>query len=278
MPFDQETAYAKLNLALHVRKRLSNGYHDIETIFAFVDNGDELLVEQSDEISLEISGPFSDGLSGDDNLVTAAARLLARDHGISLGAKLHLIKNLPIASGIGGGSADAAATLRLLNRFWKLDLSLEDLAKLSKPLGADIPACVLSKTCFGEGIGQDLKILGSTMFSEQTVLLVNPLVEIPTSLIFEKWDGKDGGPIDFSNLSKTAINGHNDLQNIAVKIEPKIAEILWLLEKTQPLKNMMSGSGATCFGLYKSVEAAERAEAYIASKMPLAWTMIGDIL
>ena len=130
---NEETAYAKINLALHVRERRPDGYHRIETIFAFLDQGDVISVEPADQLALEISGPFAKGLSSTDNLVLQAARRLAELSGVAQGARLHLDKRLPVASGIGGGSADAAATLRLLNRFWGLDHSLAALADIAKP-------------------------------------------------------------------------------------------------------------------------------------------------
>ena len=139
-----ETAYAKLNLALHVRGKREDGYHEIETIFAFCEDGDELSAEAADELSLESSGPFAADVPGDDaNLVMEAARVLRLATGIEAGARLHLVKNLPAASGIGGGSADAAAVLRLLTRLWGIEPAVAvDVAPL---LGADVPACLLSQ-------------------------------------------------------------------------------------------------------------------------------------
>ena len=133
---DRETAYAKINLALHVRKRMPDGYHQIETIFAFLNKGDLLSVETANDISLVMGGPFAEGLSSSDNLVIQAAHRLAEMSDVRHGARIHLDKRLPVASGIGGGSADAAATLRLLNRFWKLNFSMAELAAIARPLGA----------------------------------------------------------------------------------------------------------------------------------------------
>ena len=153
---DSEPACAKLNLALHVRKRLPNGYHELETVFAFLNRGDVLGVSPAENLTLQISGPFGDDLTEAPNLVMDAAKLLTDHANVRLGAALKLEKNLPVASGIGGGSADAAAALRLLNRFWNLDIGIQELANLSASLGADVPACVLNQTCIGRGIGQDL--------------------------------------------------------------------------------------------------------------------------
>src|SRR5688572_18023492 len=152
-----ETAYAKINLALHVRGRQADGYHRIETIFAFVEDGDLLRAEPADELSLAVEGPFAADLSeGEENLVLRAARALAKQGKVERGAALTLSKRLPVASGIGGGSADAAAALRLLNGIWFVDYNVEQLAGLARSLGADVPACVESRTALGRGKGDEL--------------------------------------------------------------------------------------------------------------------------
>ena len=159
MPPDVETAYAKINLALHVRRRRDDGYHDIETLFAFAQHGDQLQASLSDTLGLTIDGPFASGLSADDdNLVMQAAIRLRAHFSITSGASIRLTKNLPIASGIGGGSADAAAAARLLNRLWDIQASEQELADILAPLGADIPACVFSRTSFGSGTGTALEL------------------------------------------------------------------------------------------------------------------------
>ena len=143
----RETAYAKLNLALHVRARERDGFHRIETIFAFCEDGDSLAVADGDELSLQVSGPFSGMLTaGEDNLVLRAARALRQRFGVGRGAALRLEKLLPVASGLGGGSADAAAALRLLSRWWQVEAGEADLLELAAPLGADVPACLASRT------------------------------------------------------------------------------------------------------------------------------------
>ncbi|MDZ7587757.1 MAG: 4-(cytidine 5'-diphospho)-2-C-methyl-D-erythritol kinase, partial [Parasphingorhabdus sp.] len=178
-----ETAYAKINLALHVRGRRADGYHDIETLFAFVDAGDQLSATPALDISLTFGGQFGSALSAEDNLVLAAADVLRREAVITAGAALHLEKNLPIASGIGGGSADAAAALRLLNRLWDIGYSDDKLAEIAAPLGADVPACLYSKTQLGQGTGQDLKPVEIAGLQNMPVLLVNPLMPVSTAAI-----------------------------------------------------------------------------------------------
>lgn len=273
MPAETETAYAKINLALHVRRRREDGYHDIETLFAFCDDGDRLNAELADNLSLDIIGPFAGSLSADgDNLVLKAAHLLKSRFEVAAGAKITLDKRLPIASGIGGGSADAAATARLLNRLWDIGISEADLAALLAPLGADIPACVYRRTALGSGTGTDLEFVTDANLAGTAVLLVNPLVSVSTAAVFREWDGIDRGPVpeDF-------MEGHNDLEPMALAICPEVADVLGKLAATNPLLTRMSGSGATCFALFASAEARDAAQSDIAKACPEWWTMASSL-
>jgi 4-diphosphocytidyl-2-C-methyl-D-erythritol kinase len=272
---DSETAYAKINLALHVRQRLPDGYHQIETIFAFLDQGDRISVAPGDGMNLEISGAFAAGLNHTDNLVLQAAQQLAELSNVTRGARLHLDKRLPVASGIGGGSADAAATLRLLNRFWALDHSIAALADIARPLGADVPACVTSQTCRGTGIGQDLHPIPDDGLQGCIALLVNPLVPVSTAEIFASWDGVDRGALEQGRVIPLSRSGRNDLQKPAVALVPKLADVLDVLEQCQPVIARMSGSGATCFALFDSLAEAKKAERHCRKILGDIWTMIG---
>ena len=276
-PIDSETAYAKINLALHVRSRLPNGYHELETIFAFLDSGDQLSVAEGDEISLTITGPCSAGLEAKDNLVMEAAMLLAERSGKRQDARLVLEKNLPLASGIGGGSADAAATLRLLNRYWELNYPVEILIEIASELGADVPACVESHACFGSGIGQNLQPVDLSSFQKAAALLVNPGKPISTADIFKKWDGVDRGAIVGVAPAEMIASGRNDLESIAVSAVPEIGDILEQLDKTKPRMARMSGSGATCFALYDTPVEAKKTETDIIKIYPSYWTMTGRL-
>ena len=201
-----EVAFAKINLALHVRRRRADGYHDIETLFAFAQGGDVLHAHVSDALSLEIDGPFGSGLAADDtNLVLQVAALLQSHFGVSQGAAIRLDKQLPIASGIGGGSADAAATARLLNRLWGLNLSEQAMADILAPLGADIPACVFSRPSFGSGTGTDLVFLDDSSITARHLLLVNPLQSVATAAIFKAWAGVDGGAVGRGDIWEAAV-------------------------------------------------------------------------
>jgi 4-diphosphocytidyl-2-C-methyl-D-erythritol kinase len=273
MPPISETAYAKINLALHVRRRREDGYHELETLFAFADDGDHLSGELADEISLTIAGPFGAGLSEVDNLVVRAAQALKARFGVKHGAALALDKRLPVASGIGGGSADAAATARLLNRLWGIGASDEALAKLLTPLGADIPACVQSRTVYGTGIGTQLQAVTDEDIAGRAVLLVNPMVRLSTGPVFGAWDGKDRGALNYTDPWQATLDGRNDLEAPAVSICPVIADVLQQLRHTEADLVRMSGSGGTCYALYSSNSARDRAQLDIGIACPDWWTM-----
>lgn len=270
-----ETAYAKINLALHVRRRRDDGYHDIETLFAFAQHGDQLQASSSDTLSLTINGPFGSGLAADvDNLVMQAANRIRAHFSINNGASIGLTKHLPIASGIGGGSADAAAAARLLNRLWEIDASEQELADVLSPLGADIPACVFSRTSFGSGTGTALEFLDDSTVPARHLLLVNPLQSVSTAAIFKAWDGADKGPVAPGDIWQATLSGRNDLEPIAAAICPAITDILDVLERANPAIARMSGSGATCFALFAEASELEAAR----SLLDPSWWSMGTIL
>jgi 4-diphosphocytidyl-2-C-methyl-D-erythritol kinase len=271
MPTDTETAFAKINLALHVRRRREDGYHDIETLFAFAQHGDELQASLSDRLELTIGGPFGRGLSADDdNLVMQAAHRLRAHFSITEGASIRLTKNLPIASGIGGGSADAAAAARLLNRLWDIQASEQQIADILAPLGADIPACVFSRTSFGSGTGTAIELRDDSNVPARHLLLVNPLQSVSTAAIFKAWDGKDKGAVARGDIWQATLSGRNDLEPIAAAICPAITDILNILARANPAMVRMSGSGATCFALFNEAKDLDAAKANLD---PRWWSM-----
>ncbi|WP_156256180.1 4-(cytidine 5'-diphospho)-2-C-methyl-D-erythritol kinase [Sandarakinorhabdus oryzae] len=257
-----EHAPAKINLALHLRRRRPDGYHDLESIFAFTAFGDTLRGTAAEGLTLTLSGPTAAGADvGDDNLVLRAGRALAAAARLSPRGALHLEKRIPVAAGLGGGSADAAAALRLLNRLWGLDWPLERLAALAEPLGADVPVCVYSQTRFGAGKGEALSPWPQD-FAGAPVLLVNPGVAVATGPVFAGWDQRDLGPIDpAAPLSAL----RNDMTAAAVALQPVIADVLAALERGGEATCVrMSGSGATCLALYADTAARDRAAAALA--------------
>jgi 4-diphosphocytidyl-2-C-methyl-D-erythritol kinase len=242
-----EIAYAKINLALHVRAREPDGYHRIETLFAFCEDGDVLSAAPADVPSLTLTGPFAEAL-GDpaDNLVMRAARAVGAT------AALTLDKRLPVAAGLGGGSADAAAVLRMFGGSMEIAASL----------GADVPACLLSRTSRGEGRGDSVAPVELGLAGTH-VLLVNPGIALSTAAVFAAWDGVDRGPLgDWES-------GRNDLEAPARSLVPQIAEVLRALASARIAR--MSGSGATCFGLFDGAVACDAAAARIAAAHPLWW-------
>ncbi|WP_199192812.1 4-(cytidine 5'-diphospho)-2-C-methyl-D-erythritol kinase [Allosphingosinicella deserti] len=266
----EEIARAKLNLALHVRGREPDGYHRIETLFAFCEHGDVLRVDEGEGLSLALEGPYGGALAAEpDNLVLRAARALRDRFAVRNGATLTLDKRLPVASGIGGGSADAAAALRLLTSWWGLAASEADLLEIARLLGADVPACVLSRTARGSGRGDALVEVDLPGLAGTAALLVNPGVPVPTGPVFRAWGGVDGGslPEDFRL-------GRNDLQVPAIHVAPIIADTLaWLESRPGATLVRMSGSGATCFALFEDETRRDAAAADLAVARPDWWGM-----
>jgi 4-diphosphocytidyl-2-C-methyl-D-erythritol kinase len=249
----REIAPAKLNLALHVRGKRPDGRHAIETVFAFCTDGDRLTAEPAEELSLSVTGPFGPDLDADEqNLVMKAARAIANAAGVERGAALSLTKNLPVASGVGGGSADAAGALRLLTSLWQIDPA--HAQAVAPTLGSDEPACLLSLPMRGEEAGDRLAPVDLSDVSGKAVLLVNPRVPLSTAKVFDRWDGKDGGALgDWRD-------GHNDLEKPAIELVPQIESVLaWLGTRPGAEFVRMSGSGATCFALFESREARDLA-------------------
>jgi 4-diphosphocytidyl-2-C-methyl-D-erythritol kinase len=264
----RDIAAAKLNLALHVRGRRPDGRHDIETIFAFCVDGDQLSAEPAEELTLTASGPFAGDLPDDaDNLVIKTAKALQAEAGITQGAVINLDKKLPVASGIGGGSADAAATLRLLTSLWQIDP--KHASAVASRLGSDVPACLLSVPARGTGAGDELTQIELSELNGRPVLLVNPRVELSTAEVFAAWGGKDLGPLgDWRD-------GRNDLEGPAKSLVPQIQTVLaWLSIQPGAEATRMSGSGATCFALFDTEEARDLAT----DNVPREWWRLATFL
>jgi 4-diphosphocytidyl-2-C-methyl-D-erythritol kinase len=257
----REIAPAKLNLALHVRGKLPDGRHAIETVFAFCTDGDQLSAEPADALTLSVDGPFAEELeAGGDNLVLKAARMLADEAGVRQGGAIRLDKKLPVASGVGGGSADGAAALRLLTSLWRIDPRHAEA--VAPKLGSDVPACLLSLPTRGEGAGDILSAINLSDMSGTAVLLVNPRVALSTAEAFARWDGRDRGALDDWR------DGRNDLEVAAKALVPQIETVLaWLHVQPGAEFVRMSGSGATCFGLFENEETRDEA----AGRVPREW-------
>ncbi|TKV75183.1 4-(cytidine 5'-diphospho)-2-C-methyl-D-erythritol kinase [Rhizobium sp. AU243] len=271
-----EAAPAKINLALHVTGQRADGYHLLETLVTFTEAGDTIRIRDADADSFSISGPFGDLLragDGGDNLVTRARDLL-RDALASTGqpappVAIHLEKNLPVASGIGGGSADAAATLRGLLRHWRAGIAPDTLASMALTLGADVPMCLESRSLIARGIGEDIEPV--TDLPELSMVLANPLKAVSTPEIFRRLQNKTNPPLPASatiGWMDFLAQSRNDLQPPAQALLPEIGEIIGLLSQEGAALVRMSGSGATCFGIFHSLEAARKAETSLRKKRP----------
>jgi 4-diphosphocytidyl-2-C-methyl-D-erythritol kinase len=276
-----ETGWAKINLALHVRARRSDGYHEIETLFAFVDGGDGIVAEVADADRLTIVGEFAEGLSdGADNLVMKVLALLRARYGADRVPPLAmtLTKRLPVAAGIGGGSADAAAMARLLRTHFLPELGDGVLARVISPLGADIAACVASATCLGVGVGEELRAVPELRLGGTPVLLVNPRQPVATGPVFAAWDGIDRGEL-FGDPAGRAqlLASRNDLQRPATAQCPAIADVLLELGALRPWLARMSGSGATCFALFDAAAERDAAAVSLARSHPHWWQMAGAL-
>lgn len=265
-----ETAYAKINLALHVRRRREDGYHELETLFAFVDDGDRLTAAPAGQDSLRTSGEFAQNI--DDPFGNIVAKALGTlPHG--RGWAVDLEKRLPVAAGLGGGSADAGAIFRMVQRAHGLP---DDWQSRAAKLGADVPACVLSSACIGTGTGTDLVSVENDLVATP-VLLVNPRLPVPTGPVFKAWDGVDRGPMPGGAIRTVALEGRNDLEAPAVSICPPIADVLSALRGTGAILARMSGSGATCFALYDDPVRRDAAARRLAERHPTWWQMAGAL-
>ncbi|WP_417482818.1 4-(cytidine 5'-diphospho)-2-C-methyl-D-erythritol kinase [Maricaulis sp.] len=273
-----ECASAKVNLTLRVGRAREDRYHPLDSLVVFADWGDTITVRPAAGLTLTLSGEASRALAGEgNNLVLRAARALQHAAGIRAGAAIHLEKRIPVSAGLGGGSADAAATLRALNRLWQLDLPVEELAHLACDLGADIPACLYSRPLRMRGIGDWIELLGE--FAPLFGVIVNAGIPVSTAEVFRRFDA--GAPAkltesapDLQNLPAWLAAEPNDLEPAALSVAPEIARTLEVLAAAgQPGLVRMSGSGASCFALYTSLDASRQAAAMLAAALP-DWTVV----
>ncbi len=271
-------APAKLNLYLHVVGRRDDGYHLLDSLAAFSDIGDRLSAASASGLSLKITGPFAGDLKDNDptNLAWRAAEMLAALLGRKPNAALTLEKNLPIASGIGGGSSDAAATLKALCGLWQAQPDEAALAALALKLGADVPVCLAERASYFGGTGELVEAAPS--LPRAGLVLVNPGIALPTVSVFKARRGGftpasrfEEAPKDARQLAALLAARHNDLTEAALGIVPAIGDVLKELEAQNALLARMSGSGATCFGLFESQTAAEAAAATMKAKAPPRW-------
>lgn len=271
-----EHAPAKVNLALHVTGQRADGYHLLDTLVVFTRAGDRIRIRPADRDSFSIEGKFAPALEGGgDNLVTRARDIMRKLHGRQDPVAITLEKNLPVASGIGGGSSDAAATVRALARLWQVRDDDQETATALLALGADMPMCLATETLRAQGVGEQLTPVAD--FPPLAMVLANPGVAVATHAIFRALAERSNPPLqmlpvasDFSALLGWLEATRNDLERAAQTIAPQIGDTLGALRASGAAFSRMSGSGATCFGLFASQAAAEEAARSIARAQP-AW-------
>ena len=253
-------APAKINLTLHVTGQREDGYHLLDSLVVFTDAGDEISAQTANDLTLTVTGPFAEGVPTDDsNLVLRAAHLLRRKRGVIQGAHITLEKHLPHAAGIGSGSSDAAATLKLLAELWQVDPLPVDAPEVLG-LGADVPVCATGPAPQRmSGIGEDLAAIQS--LPECALVLVNPRVSVSTRQVFQGLASKTNRPmdtlpddLDFDGFANWLSAQRNDLQGPAMEVAPAVASAISRLRRMPNVAFAgMSGSGATCFGLVRSM-------------------------
>lgn len=274
------TAFAKVNLYLHVVGRRADGYHLLDSLITFADIGDEIAIAPSEDLTLDIDGPFAGALGAGDNLMLDAARALAAAAGRPPSVALRLTKRLPVAAGLGGGSADAAAVLRGLNEVWQLGLSVPALQAIGIGLGADVPACLEARSIFIGGVGDE--IVPAPALPPLAVLLVNPGVAVATADVFAALPAADDAPGRFAQSPSDAAavaallaQRQNGLEAPARRLAPVIGDVLDLLSALPDvLLARMSGSGATCFALFDDITAAHDADVVLRRRKPDWWTAV----
>ncbi|MBR0645105.1 4-(cytidine 5'-diphospho)-2-C-methyl-D-erythritol kinase [Plastoroseomonas hellenica] len=269
-----ESAPAKLNLFLQVTGRRPDGYHLLDSLVVFADIGDALDAAPAEALSLTLDGPEAGALAAEpDNLALRAARALADATDVAPQAALRLTKRLPVASGIGGGSADAAAALRVLARLWNLRLPADRMTEIALSLGADVPVCLASVPHRMRGVGEVLS--AAPALPEFGLVLANPRIALSTPSVFRALAGRHSGAAalpagwdDAHAMAADLASLANDLEPPAIAICPAVAEVLAALRALPgALLARMSGSGATCFAIMPDAESAARA----AASLPAAW-------
>lgn len=281
----RRAAPAKINLYLHVTGRRADGYHLLDSLVAFAAVHDTVVAEKANALTLAIEGPFAAALSAEaDNLVLRAARALADAAGVRPWAALRLVKRLPVASGIGGGSADAAAALLAAGELWRITHKPGALAKLALKIGADVPVCLEGRAAQMGGIGE--KVDPAPPLPRVPLVLVNPLVPLPTPAVFKARSGPFSKPAplataprDARDLAEALAARRNDLTDAALGLVPEIKGMLAALEaRPGCLLARMSGSGATCFALFARDDEARATAVALRAAKPAWWVAASELV
>jgi 4-diphosphocytidyl-2-C-methyl-D-erythritol kinase len=280
-------APAKLNLYLHVIGRRADGYHELDSLLAFAAIHDTVSAAPGEGLALTVAGPFAVALGtldAEDNLVLVAARRLAAAAGVAPRAALRLVKRLPVASGIGGGSADAAAALQALAALWRIDLGAERLAALALALGADVPACLHGRAAYLGDIGERLD--RAPTLPAAPLVLINPLKPLLTRAVFAARHGPfskharlGAAALDTGALARELADRRNDLAEPAMRLMPEIGRMIDALQASPGCRlARMSGSGATCFGLFERRDLAAAAAKALGRAEPGWWVCETELI
>jgi 4-diphosphocytidyl-2-C-methyl-D-erythritol kinase len=285
MTAERRSAPAKLNLYLHVLGRRADGYHVLDGLVAFCELGEAVTAAPAQDLSLTLRGPFAATLAGapKENLVWRAAEALAQRVGRPAAAALTLEKALPVASGLGGGSSDAAAALKALDALWQLGLDDDALAEIGAALGADVPVCLRARVAWLGGAGE--RVEPAPALPAVFALLVNPGIPLPTRAVFAARQGRFSEPARFAampgdsaELAALLAERRNDLSDAAAGLVPAVGEMLDRLRALDgALLARMSGSGASCFGLFARRETAELGAALLRAERPGWWCAVGRL-
>lgn len=272
-------AYAKINLFLNITNKLANNYHSYESLIVFLDLFDEIFVEKSQSFNLEIKGDFSKEMPVDifDNYLYRVVLFFEEKYKKKFNYSVSLIKNIPVAAGLAGGSADCAKMILIINHLWELNLSIKDMMQIAENFGVDVPCCLLDKLIFVNGIGNQIQPVNSNLIDFKHVLIVNPLIELSTKTVFEGFNDSFKDSIDYKVIKDIESpqemlsfiqNQQNSLFNSASSICPQILKIIFYLENTNPLLVRMSGSGSSCFGIYSTKKELDSAYSSIKEVLP----------
>lgn len=281
----QISAPAKINLYLHITGRRNDGYHLLDSLAVFSNIGDVLKLEPAGEFSFHLEGPKQEVLAEEkENLVVKAANLMAMEFNRKLKFKLTLVKNLPIASGLGGGSSDAAATIKIIAEYWGIPNTDKTLFYIAEKVGQDVPCCLYRNSCYFRGTGAEFD--PAPIIPHTDIVLVNPNKELSTPLVFKEYrtmrlpfsipDRLKTSPKTSIELARMLHERSNDLTIVASKILPDIKEVLDEISASKDCQlARMSGSGATCFGIFPNRSSARKAAAEIYEKHPDWWVVPG---
>lgn len=274
-------APAKLNLYLHITGIREDDYHLLDSLIAFTEFGDDITVKLADDLTIAADGPYATGMPiGEGNLMMRIARKLQGMATGNPGADIHVEKKIPVSAGVGGGSADAIAVMRALIQLWDLEIDDKEIYEIALELGTDLPVCYFGKTAFVDGIGENIR--EANPLPDCGVLLINPGVTLSTPVVFENRKGGFSPADAFLKetirtpdaLADLLEDRVNDLTDAAQQLAPVIREVLGALKRTPDcLAYKMSGSGATCWGIFETFEDAERTALALNQERPDWWVM-----